>query len=679
MRRVAVLFMSLVFLAMPRLALAFGFGSSNLQDGGQPGEFLQVASGARALAMGGAHTAIAEDASAPFWNASGLAQIQRYDVVTYYSRLGTDAALGSGAFALPTRGFGTFAINAVTLHAGSFQRRDAANNDLGGFSDNASALLLSQGLNFGPRWSAGYTVKAIREQIAEFSDTGYGADVGFLVRPQALWQFGLAVQNLAQPALRLKSETERYPRQVRLGSRYEALKNLTLAADLSATSGQAAELSLGTEWRVAAPLAFRVGVNDREFAAGFGFTAGDASIDYAFGLPHASVVRDDLGDTQRITFHLKFGSNVMAGSYRDLARREKEQRTELVQAHTGYDNVKVLKDRMRTWNGKLDAETFAQVQAARASLREVAFTDPTRSLEAQAYITQFQGRFVESARLFDRLVRAEPGNRRLEEDDVLAHVRARDLHRGQQLAAAYDRLDAAERRRQKQAVELVRAAESNAIGGGAGASQETPVRGGGAMKAQQVAFLPMPMPPINATRPRIQRPAPPVVRPPVTPPAPAVRPAPVRAAPRPVPAPPPPPPAARPEIVRAQRSFARGEYVQSHLVTRKLLEANPNDREAARQEILTNAVVAAQATILDPKETVDIPSLQKQVNRSLALYDRGMAFYRAHRREEAEMAWDAAVQACPGNFLARNMLKKAEEEKFNERWDAILDRANGKG
>ena len=402
MRRACQALAGLSLLLVPWSAFALGFGANERADGGQPGAFIEAAASARPLAMGGAFVAIADDATAPFWNASGLAQIQRFDVVANYNRLGTDASIGAGAFAVPTRGFGTFAVNVITLRSGSYQRRDAQNTHLGQFENNAAAYLFSQGFNVGTRGAAGYTLKAVREQIDDRSDTGFGADIGLMFRPQALWQLGLAVQNALTPSLRLKSETEKFSREVRVGSRYSPIKRLALSADLSFVGGQNAELSLGTEWRVAEPLALRLGANDREFSAGVGVSAGDLGIDYAFGLPHADIIRNDLGAAHRVSFHLAFGSDVMQGSYLDLTRRRNEQQREIVRERRGVDHLETLRRKMPDWDGKMDVSTFEDVQQVRQSLRQMAFSDPAKADEAQAYVLQFQGQFTESALLFDK-------------------------------------------------------------------------------------------------------------------------------------------------------------------------------------------------------------------------------------------------------------------------------------
>src|SRR3990170_1549467 len=64
--------LGLIGLAVPGMA-----GAANIFEkvGTFDGQFLKLAVGARAAGMGGAFVAVADDASALFWNAAGIARI----------------------------------------------------------------------------------------------------------------------------------------------------------------------------------------------------------------------------------------------------------------------------------------------------------------------------------------------------------------------------------------------------------------------------------------------------------------------------------------------------------------------------------------------------------------------------------------------------------------------------
>ena len=84
-----------------RLSVALGFllvlppsGLRAGESGGQPGAFLQYGVGARALGMGGAFYAIADDATAAYWNPAGLAYLQRKEVTYMSAPMFADTVLG---------------------------------------------------------------------------------------------------------------------------------------------------------------------------------------------------------------------------------------------------------------------------------------------------------------------------------------------------------------------------------------------------------------------------------------------------------------------------------------------------------------------------------------------------------------------------------------------------------
>src|SRR5271155_3166064 len=88
---------------------ASNFSSS--ANGTTAAEFLQLGVGARALTMGQAYTAVADDASALYWNPADMTQIQNHSVTlmrtayiassffdygAYAQNLGQYGALGAG-------------------------------------------------------------------------------------------------------------------------------------------------------------------------------------------------------------------------------------------------------------------------------------------------------------------------------------------------------------------------------------------------------------------------------------------------------------------------------------------------------------------------------------------------------------------------------------------------------
>ena len=74
---------------------------ANDGDAGQPGEFLRYGVGARALGMGRAFTAVANDASAIYWNPGGLMGLERSEFTSMYADLFYDSRFTYVAVAFP--------------------------------------------------------------------------------------------------------------------------------------------------------------------------------------------------------------------------------------------------------------------------------------------------------------------------------------------------------------------------------------------------------------------------------------------------------------------------------------------------------------------------------------------------------------------------------------------------
>ena len=64
-------------------------------------DFLTLGVGARALAMGGAGTALSDNAYAPYWNPAGLGQLTRYEVSFMHSTLNGEDAYDFVSFVVP--------------------------------------------------------------------------------------------------------------------------------------------------------------------------------------------------------------------------------------------------------------------------------------------------------------------------------------------------------------------------------------------------------------------------------------------------------------------------------------------------------------------------------------------------------------------------------------------------
>ena len=196
-----LLFTALMATAAP--ATATKFAGSFMADGG----------GARAMGMGSAFVAVADDATAAFWNPAGLVDLQQRDAVLMHSeRFGDLVDRDFAAYAQPLRGSegswrdGAFAVSIIhlaiddipftdhlvgqlDLDGNGVLDPDEAVNLLDPFyfdqirfeTDRELALMGSYARRAGP-WQLGGNVKVIRQSVGSYSSFGLGIDLGVLRR-----------------------------------------------------------------------------------------------------------------------------------------------------------------------------------------------------------------------------------------------------------------------------------------------------------------------------------------------------------------------------------------------------------------------------------------------------------------------------------------------------------------
>jgi hypothetical protein len=216
---------TLVLTAFMMLALSL-LSFQDAQATKYAGAFMANGGGARALGMGGAFTAVADDASTTFWNPSGLATVTKRELLLMHSeRFGDLIDRDFVAYTQPVNwailggsssGIGVSVIRLgvddipftdhLTEQLDSDGDGNVSDEELRGLfnlqdeiqykSDQEFALMLSYGESVG-NWQVGATVKFIRQSIGSYSSLGIGADLGFL-RPQ-VWKhlnFGIKFQDL---------------------------------------------------------------------------------------------------------------------------------------------------------------------------------------------------------------------------------------------------------------------------------------------------------------------------------------------------------------------------------------------------------------------------------------------------------------------------------------------------
>lgn len=379
---------SLLFLSFPCNLTA--------QDAGQPGEFLRYGVGARALGMGRAFIAIADDVSAIYWNPGGIIRVERKEFTSMYTNLFYDSRYTYFAIAIPRlyprpkRGLSNFFLGPasawgfawVNLTTGDFDQRTEYNIPLGNFDIYEQALFISFAREWVNTWGIfnyGGNFKLVNQGFSglvqnEYSgisgnktkDWGTGLDFGITIEPINFpvlriiplryllpFKMGFNIQNLWQPKIRLgKATKDTYPKIYRGGLSYKynirGWKILT-AYDQERCPGRDVGHYGGVEvnrpfWNLMPCL--RLGFNNRTDA----FTIGGGikqklsqnihlQLDYAFG-DHPGL--GSSGGDSRISMTIAFGEHYGPDYFykRALATDKSEKKRAYLHILAKYPNEK---------------------------------------------------------------------------------------------------------------------------------------------------------------------------------------------------------------------------------------------------------------------------------------------------------------------------------------------------
>lgn len=144
--------------------------------------FLNIDVGARAVGMGSAYCTLAEDATAMYWNPSGIARISEYEAYFTYTRWIADINFNYAGVVIPMNTIGTLGINATFLTMDDMERTTIDQPDGTGemFSVGDMAVGISYARNLTDRFSIGFNAKYIEERIYHSKASAVAFDIGTL-------------------------------------------------------------------------------------------------------------------------------------------------------------------------------------------------------------------------------------------------------------------------------------------------------------------------------------------------------------------------------------------------------------------------------------------------------------------------------------------------------------------
>ena len=287
---------------------------------------LRLGAGARSIGLGGAFTAIADDATATVWNPAGLGSApdlslnfstQRLDLDRSHNFIALTKALGSA---------GSIGIAVTNAGVSGIQEYDNKENYRGEFDYSANAYSLSYGIGIG-NFSFGLTGRMLADNFGLDSvenQSGFGGvDVGVMGHALHIdvgeekvptFHYGVVAKYLGAAI-----GDDIVPMVVNLGLAYNLYMGnvVTFAADLEQEfvnlDESATSLRLGTEYTIvtykSTALSLRGGVrasrDTQSLFGGFGVNIGGLQVDYAIQDGMASEI-NGVGSTHFASLSYRF-------------------------------------------------------------------------------------------------------------------------------------------------------------------------------------------------------------------------------------------------------------------------------------------------------------------------------------------------------------------------------------
>ncbi|TFH01384.1 MAG: PorV/PorQ family protein [Calditrichales bacterium] len=279
--------------------------------------------GARAMGLGNAFVAMADDPTALYWNPAGLDYVWQQSLTFFHASLPEGGLYDFIGYAYPTLDLGTFAAGIGRIGIGGIPETNLVGDDLGTFSFETYRAYFGYGLKLPWDLSTGLSLKLHRRSWGQLvqlgSDvnaTGIGLDFGIMYRPQFSlspllrdWSFCLNIQNLFQPQLREGEDTDVMPFAMRFGLMRKIPfaaggTSLNILLDIDKSPDTDLGVFFGTEFSYRGMGKLRLGYNNNAIAFGAGVEYSMFQIDYAFGNPSTD---NYLPPIHRISLTINFG------------------------------------------------------------------------------------------------------------------------------------------------------------------------------------------------------------------------------------------------------------------------------------------------------------------------------------------------------------------------------------
>ncbi len=307
-------------LIMAAVVLSYN-GAAMAGDAGQESPF-SVGVGARALAMGGGFTSLADDASAVFYNPAGLAAMQFQEVSFMHMALFEGTVCDYASWAYPVLSHGGFAAAYMRIGTNDIIRRSGF-EDRGRFDYSTSQFLFSYGRRLREGLALGLSMKIVNQTLDVYSDYGVGLDFGMMTGVYKNLSAGVIIRDMIPASIKLDTTSELTPLSVVGGLSLKRIKltdrtELMASFELERVENRSIKVHTGAEAVFDGAYALRAGYDRDNFSFGAGLAYRRLKIDYAYKF------LEYVDDSHRFSLSFLIGPSVS-----EQERRKQQEKQQL--------------------------------------------------------------------------------------------------------------------------------------------------------------------------------------------------------------------------------------------------------------------------------------------------------------------------------------------------------------
>jgi len=292
--------------------ISAALGAEEIGRGGYAGAFLRMGLGARGMAMGGGSVALGGGGCTAHYNPAILVFLDGTYVTASLNAMALDRSLRfigyaqsvGGKKADSSRGLirGGFSLGWLSAGVDGIDGRDDDGIHTQTYSNSEHCFTFSFALNPDPRIAFGFSGKVLYNRFPKITDnggsvsaTGFGFDIGLIVKPVPSVSLGLVLRDIrskytwdSQKLFERGTQTVNpFPRVLRAGASWKGWKDrLVLSCDLEKVEFFPKTFSFGAEAEPVRGVFVRGGMlrNEKTFGAGTRFLKWGKTVvlDYAY-------------------------------------------------------------------------------------------------------------------------------------------------------------------------------------------------------------------------------------------------------------------------------------------------------------------------------------------------------------------------------------------------------------